>query len=1108
LEQRCLLAASPFPHYDMGTPTLADLWVDPTSGNDVNSGATRDQAVRTLTEAWNRIPNGAALDTTGYRIQLVSGQYTEDAMPTWWDDRHGTFEHPIIIQAADGPGTVTLAGMDVHNVDYMYLIGLRLEVRGGGGNVLHFASSDHVLIRDSVLVGLGDIAVSDAPQETLKVNQSHYVFLEDSDVSGASWTAVDYVAVQHGHVIGSKIHRAGDWAMYFKGGSAYLRVEGNELYDASTGGFSAGQGTGFEFMVAPWLHYETYDVKFVNNVIHDTEGAGIGVNGSYNVLMAYNTMYRVGRRSHVIEVVHGHRSCDGNAAQCRANLAAGGWGTATPGREELIPNKHVYIYNNIVYNPAGYQSQWQQFAIADPAAPSPGSNIPNPTRADDDLQIRGNILWNGPADLPLGIEGQDLSVTEAQLRADNAINTFEPELIDPVHGDFRPTPGSNVFSATTYNPPDFGWSDAPAPPSVPPGDPSNVVTNDRAGGPRTAPSTPGAYAGPAEAQDIFFLHQSVGQGIMDDHGGHPGLVSQVEAAGHHFSDWNLWDSPPGGSIPTEIASLFADQNGDGTYGDLLGQIPGVSQSDVLMLKSCYYTLSELEDPANLANWEQAFIDSVAPYANQHPEQKLVVMPAVPERRSSGLSAAAAARARDWSEWLAGEFISQYTTQHNVFSFNLFNFLANPESDARNANYQREEYLNSDPGDSHPNNAAYSAAADAIADYLLTTVISPVNDPDPVVEIPNGDGTGSVLVRRRDDRLQVVDQSGGRVLLDRPIARLNSLTVVGSDERADNLTVDLPPGGDTILPAGLRFDGGSGDALDTLTLRGTTGDDTFVLGDGSASLGGLSVSFQGVERLSADGGKGNDTYQIARLSTTTTLVDSKGIDWLDFSQAVEGVTVDLRKSGGQTQSAFAGNANTLGLRGTFENVIGSPQADVILGNSMANQLRGGDGNDRLYGNSGNEILYGGPGDDWLYGDTGNDRLYGESGNNVLLGGSGNDRLDVLLNADAAGRNLLIGGTGLDTLQGGPGEAILIGSTTAYDSRPPVLAAIMGEWMSGRSFEERSTNLTNGITDPVLGLIRLTKRTSASRRGTVLDDGVRDTLFGSGSDWFFSFAKDRV
>jgi hypothetical protein len=404
LEQRQLLAASPFAHYDIGTPTLADLWVDPVHGNDANSGATRAEAVQTITEAWNRIP--AATSTTGFRLQLVPGRYAESAMPTWWDAKHGSFQCPIILNAADGPGTVTLAGMDVHDVQYMYLIGLRLEVSGGGGDVLHFASCDHMLVRDSQLVGLGDIATYDVPQESLKVNQSQYVFVEDSDISGAYWTAVDFVGVQHGHVIGSKIHRAGDWAMYFKGGSSYLRVEGNEIYDAVTGGFSAGQGTGFEFMVSPWLHYETYDVKVVNNVIHDTQGAGLGVNGSYNVLMAYNTMYRVGSTDHVIEVVHGLRSCDGNTAQCRANLDAGGWGTATPGDEHVqqIPNKHVFIYDNIVYNPPGYQSRWQQFAIQAPVTPAAGSNIPNPSRADDDLQIRGNIIWNGPPTHPLGIE--------------------------------------------------------------------------------------------------------------------------------------------------------------------------------------------------------------------------------------------------------------------------------------------------------------------------------------------------------------------------------------------------------------------------------------------------------------------------------------------------------------------------------------------------------------------------------------------------------------------------------------------------------------------------------------------------------------------------------
>jgi hypothetical protein len=125
LERRWLLAASPFADYDIGTPTLADIWVDPAAGNDARIGNSRGDAVRTITEAWNRIP--ASLDKTGYRIQLVTGTYGEASMPTWWDGRHGTYRSPIIINTADGPGTVTLASMDVHDVRFTYLIGLRPE---------------------------------------------------------------------------------------------------------------------------------------------------------------------------------------------------------------------------------------------------------------------------------------------------------------------------------------------------------------------------------------------------------------------------------------------------------------------------------------------------------------------------------------------------------------------------------------------------------------------------------------------------------------------------------------------------------------------------------------------------------------------------------------------------------------------------------------------------------------------------------------------------------------------------------------------------------------------------------------------------------------------
>ena len=51
---------------------------------------------------------------------------------------------------------------------------------------------------------------------------------------------VDFMAVQYGHVVGNRIHDAGDWCMYFKGGTAYITAEANELYGADNGGFSAG----------------------------------------------------------------------------------------------------------------------------------------------------------------------------------------------------------------------------------------------------------------------------------------------------------------------------------------------------------------------------------------------------------------------------------------------------------------------------------------------------------------------------------------------------------------------------------------------------------------------------------------------------------------------------------------------------------------------------------------------------------------------------------------------------------------------------------------------------------------------------------------------------
>jgi hypothetical protein len=392
-------------------------------------------AVRTLSEAWRRVPINVDL-STGFQINLTAGTYPESAVPIYWESRHGTQSAPVLLKAIDGNGTARLPNMNIYDCRHLYLLGL--DISSGGGDVLHFDSCSNVLLRDTTIRGLGDIPSYAVPQETLKVNQSKYIYVEYCDISGAWDNAVDFVSVQYGHVVGSRIHRAGDWAMYAKGGSASLTVAGNEFYDAGTGGFTAGQGTGFEFMVAPWLQYEAYDITFIDNVVHDTQGAGFGVNGGFNILMARNTLYRVGSRSHVIEVGFGSRSCDGNQVACRNYLAQGGWGTAVIGVEEPIPNRNVSILDNVVYNPDGYVSQWQQFAVADPRTPSVGSNIPSPARADNTLQILRNVIWNGPVDHPLGIGQPALA---AAVLAGNTINTVRPVLVDPAHGNYSLAPG-------------------------------------------------------------------------------------------------------------------------------------------------------------------------------------------------------------------------------------------------------------------------------------------------------------------------------------------------------------------------------------------------------------------------------------------------------------------------------------------------------------------------------------------------------------------------------------------------------------------------------------------------------------------------------------------
>lgn len=478
-------------HYDIGHPTLRDIWVDPTNGRDTNSGADRAHALRSFGQAVRLIPTGQTLTGTGYRLMLTRGEYLADMMPNYWENYLGTAQFPIIIQAADGQGTAVMRkDINAKNVRYFYLIDLNFE---RPEDLLHFEQGDHVLLRGLTLRAT-------AAHETLKVNQSKYLYVEDSDISGADDNAIDFVAVQYGHIIGNKIHNANDWCMYTKGGSAMIRIEGNEIYDCGVGGYTAGQGTGFQYMTPPWIYYEASDIKFVNNVVHDTGTAGIGVNGGYNILFAYNTLYRVGighrgnHSDHLFEANFGGQGCDDTAERslCATNRTAGGWGLATPGQEVSIPNKNIYVYNNLFVNPAGTSAPYL-FQVASSHASTPGTGMTGILLADENLQIKGNIISDSSEDIGLGestgCTSSNPTCNPSQIRRDNQFIHTTPSFVNAGMADLRL---SAALSLAPVAIPSFPGGDRPTS-AFPVGELSNGIAVDRGGNARNSNNSIGAY---------------------------------------------------------------------------------------------------------------------------------------------------------------------------------------------------------------------------------------------------------------------------------------------------------------------------------------------------------------------------------------------------------------------------------------------------------------------------------------------------------------------------------------------------------------------------------------------------------------------------------------
>lgn len=505
--------------WDIGEPgPFVDVYVSPT-GSDANNGLTRQTPLRHLHTAWLRMTD-TLLANSGYRINLMNGDHTcdvPDCAPILTQTIPATRQHPIIIRAADGAGSATVVGgLTLQNASNVYLMDFSIRSIPGqkppSEVLLGVFSGENILLRNLRLIA-PDPAQYPSNSDVdagIGILSTTNVHVEQCTLQGQSENGVVVVGSQNVELLKNDIAQSRGWGIMAFAGTAYFKAEANIVRDCWRG-ISLGSASIFSFLTAPWVHYEIYDARVVNNLIHDIVNTPVSVGGGYNVLIAWNTFYHIAfdetNAAPLFQAIHGSRSCD-NDSLCTDYLALGGWGADSITRQPApIPNRNIYLYNNIFYNPLPTQTLVSHVAVDAPIETTEGTNIPSPSRADQNVRIKGNVIWNGGSGQhgilmmvsadgrEPGCDPQNIDCNEIQLKQDNSINEFEPELIDPSKGNYAPKPGGNLISARTFIAADFSWIDVPTNPSVPSGSISNGTPLDFSGGHRPAANSPGAFSG-------------------------------------------------------------------------------------------------------------------------------------------------------------------------------------------------------------------------------------------------------------------------------------------------------------------------------------------------------------------------------------------------------------------------------------------------------------------------------------------------------------------------------------------------------------------------------------------------------------------------------------
>jgi hypothetical protein len=236
-------------------------------------------------------------------------------------------------------------------------------------------------------------------------------------------------------------------------------------------------------------------------------------------------------------------------------------------------------------------------------------------------------------------------------------------------------------------------------------------------------STPvtGPTATPGSRNKLFFLHHSVGDGLIMEGNIRPVVTSYNNINGTAYTFWDHGynsdglRNPAGQFLGTSFPVPNDNTDPDGLHylftssnADAVSARNQMMEYDVIAFKSCFPS-SAIPDQDTL-NQRKTWYLEMRNFFDLHPEKIFVVMSSPPLHRLD-TNSTDAANARAFANWLKS---SEYLGGHaNVLCFDLFNYLAGGDN-MLNYAYERSHY----DGDSHPNTLGNQDVGPIFAQFLI------------------------------------------------------------------------------------------------------------------------------------------------------------------------------------------------------------------------------------------------------------------------------------------------------------------------------------------------------------------------------------------------------